>query len=115
MSDKRRCHRLHIELPATFKASEKDDQISIGTTVDISALGVCLVTREALKIGQELAVQLILPGGDKTRIRVKVVWVKEKEYYDSGKEYLTGIKILEPMQADEARFIKYFVKEFLTA
>ena len=113
MSDKRRCHRLHIELPATFKISEKDEEISLGTTLDVSALGLCLLTKEVLKVGQELALQLILPRGEKIRLQVKVVWVKETDFYGIEDEFMAGIKILEPFRADEVKFIKFFVKELL--
>lgn len=114
MSETRRSYRLPIEIPATFKVKEGQKHISIGTTLNVSALGICLKTKEKLDNGQHLDIKLKLPTGEDIVIHTVVVWVKEMDFY-AAKDYSVGVKISDVMYADEAKFIKYYVKQFLQA
>lgn len=109
--DKRRSHRVKVELPVSFKASIHQRHVSIGTTMDISATGICLKTREKLDEGQLLEIQLKLPTDETLVIRTKVVWVREMDYGLSP-DFLAGIKIVDQMNDDEAKFIRYYVRLF---
>jgi len=108
--DKRRAHRLRIELPATFTIAEAKYPVLLGTTIDISAVGICLKTRAKLDVGQELAIHLRLPDEEKILIHTEVVWVKELESF-MDREYSIGIKIIDALKTDESKFVKYYVSQ----
>ena len=110
MEDRRRVHRIDFELPLTFKVGDPQQNLSIATTVNISAVGLCFVTKEELQKGQQLPIQIQLPNQGKVVISTKVVWVKEKGIL-RDKEYAIGVEIIEPMKKEEAKFIKFFAKE----
>ena len=52
MVDKRRCHRLNIELPAILTI-EGEKCGNVATIIDVSAKGVRLLTNEQLVRGQK--------------------------------------------------------------
>jgi hypothetical protein len=106
MQDKRRCHRFKVELPAWFKADPLDDTYSMSTTIDISALGISLVVKSPLEIGQEFLIQVKMPSEEILLVKTQVVWVKE-DFRTAIREYHVGLKIVEPINHDEAKFVKY--------
>ena len=114
MQDKRRCHRLAIELSATFLLSDKPNQVDFATTMDMSATGIRLLTKEKVKKQQKLVITVKLPEEGPIVIHAEVVWVKEVPVY-SHTEYQVGIQIDDSMPADEAKFVRYYahkLKEF---
>ncbi len=114
MSETRRSVRLPIEIPATFKLYQFQQHISIGTTINISALGICLKTKEKLDPGQKLYIKLKLPSGEDANIQTVVMWRKEMDF-SAATDYSIGIKIVDELKPDEQKFIKYYVAEFLKA
>lgn len=110
MQEKRRCHRIGIELPASYQASQAFRSISIATTLDISATGLCLLTREPLLVGQEIALQITLPVEGRIIVNVRVIWVKEI-YTAMTTEFQIGLQIIEPMRADERAFVRFYAKQ----
>jgi len=111
-NDKRRCHRLKVELPASFKASDEHKNLSIASTIDVSAIGICLISKEKLAVGQELPLHVTLPDDRRLTLNVKVIWVKEEIVSDIN-EYKMGIKINDGMKADEKKFVKFVAKEMI--
>ena len=114
MSDKRRCHRLKVELPVCFPSPLNNEEMVLAATMDISATGICLVTKEPLDVGQELAIQVELPTGEKPVIHVHVIRVEEMiEMVALGgfKEYKIGFKITGPVEEDESVFVKYYAEK----
>ncbi len=114
MKDKRRCHRLNVELPVTFLAPGKEQELVLAATMDISATGICLVTKEPLDIGQELVIRVELPTGEKPQIHVNVIRVEEMiQMAELGgfKEYKIGLLITGPVEADESVFVKYYAEK----
>ena len=110
--DKRRAHRLKIELPAFFKITKTQPHISIGTTIDISATGICLKTREHLSAGQELTIQLKLPDGEKISLNAKVVWVKGMDY-SMYSDQSVGIQLTGPIGDNEKKFVRYYAQQLI--
>ncbi|MFA5259960.1 MAG: PilZ domain-containing protein [Candidatus Omnitrophota bacterium] len=114
MSDKRRCHRLKVELPVSFPSPQNKEEMVLAATMDISATGICLVTKEPLEIGQELAIQVELPTGQRPVIHVNVIRVEEMiEMVSMGgyKEYKIGFKITGPVEEDESIFVRYYAEK----
>lgn len=114
MNDKRRSYRLSVELPLSFIAKENQRHISIGTTLDVSAIGICLTTKDSLAIDQELSVRTKLPNGESIKLRIKVIWVKDTTTFKQ-KEYKVGVKIVDTGNPDESKFIKYYASVFLSS
>ena len=113
-NENRRSHRIKIELPASFKASKVQSHSSVATILDISATGICITTRDPLVFGQELAIQVRLPTDEKLSVKAKVVWVKEHIILND-REYTIGIKLMEPMNEDEAKFVRFYVGKLFEA
>ena len=112
MSDKRRCHRLDVELHASLEFDSRKKGQKNAATIDLSGLGLRISTKEKLKIGQVLPINIQLSGAETAAIKVKVVWIKENTAL-SGPEYSVGLKIVDSMECDEQRFIKYFAQELI--
>lgn len=111
MQEKRRCLRFSIELPAHYKKSKGKD-FSHAITLDISATGICFVSGEELHPGQELLMRLKLPPKETIMINTKVIWVRG--LFGSGaQEHRVGVKIIEPIRFDEAKFVKFCAKIML--
>ena len=110
--EQRRTQRLKIEIPATFKITNQQEHVSIGTTLNISATGLCLQTKERLTPGQDLAISLNLPSYEKVTMNVRVIWVQETDFSLTS-DYLIGIKITESLKSEEVKFIKYYVSQLL--
>ena len=113
MIEKRRYHRFSVQLPCSFKSPNSVSSIATATTLDISALGLCFTSKEELKMGQALPLEITLPDNERIMIYVEVVWVKESDVLTYS-EYTTGVKILEPMRGDEPKFIKFYAAKLLT-
>lgn len=110
--ENRRAHRLRIEIPATFKISKSQEHISIATTVDVSALGLCLQTKETLRAGQELTLTLKLSSAEKVNLNAVVVWFRTADF-SLGGEYTAGIKLTESPKEEEVKFIKFYVSKLM--
>ncbi|MFH1360233.1 MAG: PilZ domain-containing protein [Candidatus Omnitrophota bacterium] len=112
MQDRRRCHRLNIELPASYQAQGNQGSLTVASTLDLSATGICLRSRDKLHQGQKLPVQVTLPAGEKILIHVEVIWVQEI-YEASPTEFKIGLKIDEPLKADESKFVRFYASQLL--
>ena len=111
--DKRRCVRLNIELPASFKVHKSQEHISHASSLDVSALGLRLLTREPLEKGQIFPIRIILPDQQRLTLTVEVVWAKREEA-SITEDYLAGVRIVTGKQPeDETKYVKFFAKEFL--
>lgn len=106
MLDKRRCHRLSIELPATFTIQEETD-VAIATTIDVSAKGIRMLTKEEVRRGQKLVIHVKLPEDGDITMHAEIVWVKRSD----EAEYQAGIKIDDSMPADEQKFVRFYAKQ----
>jgi hypothetical protein len=112
MDDRRRSYRLNLELPATFKLTESQRHLSLATTLDVSALGMCITSKEKISRGEKIRLKVKLPNNETVELKTLVVWVKQEDVYKDGL-YTIGIKIMEPMSDDEAKFVKYYAGKFL--
>ena len=113
-SDKRRCHRLNIELPASLKLSGGKKDLTIATVLDISGLGLRITTREKIVLGQEIPIQVSIGPNQSVTIKTKVAWVKEVDVMSSI-EYAAGLKIIDTMDCDESQFLKFFSEKLIKA
>ena len=104
-NDKRRCLRFRIELPAWYTRPHRQDE-GAAVTLDISATGACFISPDPLDVGRVLVMRIKLPHNEIVRIKVKVIWVKA--LFGSGAdEYRIGVRIIEPVAFDEAKFVRF--------
>lgn len=111
LKDQRRCLRFSIELAAVYKKPGEDD-FSNAVTLDISATGICFVSDEELEPGLELMMKIQLPPNETVVLKTQVIWVKS--LFGSGAhEFRVGVKIMEPIQFDESKFVKFCARMML--
>ena len=105
--EQRRCHRLSIELLVSF---ESMGAVHIAKTNDISATGLCILTRENLKIGKILPIRLTLPQGQKISLQVKIIWINEIPL-GSISEYKVGLQIISSNRSEEEKFVQFYAQQ----
>ena len=113
MEEKRRVLRFKLEVPAWFKNTKyKNKDLSIASTMNVSATGIALITREALEVGQQVLMQVKLPPDERVIVRAEVVWVRDitRTFIP---EYQVGLRLVEPMQYEESKFVKFCAKKML--
>ncbi len=113
MDEKRRCFRFKLEVPAWFKNTRyQQKDLSIASTVNVSATGIALTTREPLEVGQQILMQVKLPPDERVIVRAEVVWVKDitRTFIP---EYQVGLRLVEPMQYEEGKFVKFCAQKML--
>ncbi|MDP8265921.1 MAG: PilZ domain-containing protein [Candidatus Aceula meridiana] len=110
--DKRRCHRLNLDLPASLSLSGGKEDLTLVTVMDVSGLGLRITTKEKIVLGQEISLQVSISPDQSITVKTKVAWVKEMEIMSST-EYAAGLKIIDTMDCDEAQFLKFFSEKFI--
>jgi hypothetical protein len=83
---------------------------ALTVTLDISATGLRLHSRHPLPLGRQVPLRLRLPNDERIEIQVIVIWVKEA-YAFHVKEYQIGVRIVDHLTENEAKFIKCYAKE----
>lgn len=109
--DKRRAHRLSIQLPARFKGSDEQINYSDAFVMNINAKGLCFAVRQEFEVGQEIEFQIELSPDEKVVIQTKVIWVRETAM---AGEYMTGVQIIDALQPDAAKFVRFYAKKLLS-
>lgn len=110
MQEKRRYHRLRVEIPITYTVPPRGLTPRETATLDISGTGVAFVTGEELKERQELLMYLLLPEQDKIEVHAKVV--RSEVVKDAGRsQYRIGVRIVDPIKFDEKKFIKFYAQK----
>lgn len=102
MNEKRRYHRMKIEIPMSFWVPPDEKNVST-STLDIGGTGVSFVTPEEVKARQELLMYLFLPEEGKTEIHAKVVRVEK-----AGTQNKVAVRIIDPIKFDEKKFISFY-------
>ena len=101
-NEKRRYHRMKMEIPMSFRIPP-DEKIHSTTTLDISGTGVSFVTDDQLQEKQELLIYLLLPEEGKTEIHAKVIR-SEKE----GERNRVAVRLTDTIKFDEKKFVDFY-------
>ncbi len=107
MQDKRDSKRLDIHLTAIFRAPDVDDGICFASTVDLSASGLCLLTKVKLNQGQKWPFELVLPTDERILLKTEIVWIEEWDVLVST-EYKAGVKLTDAITPTIARYAKFY-------
>jgi len=105
MKERRRCYRLQMELPVSFRASKYQRHISLGLTQNISATGLCFLTTQGVEVGQELKLDIQIPPEQKLTLTTEVVWVRETGYI--SRDYYIGVRLKEPVDEDAHQYVRF--------
>lgn len=100
---------MKLDIPVTIKGGLLHGKESTAAVLDVSALGLCLVTDKELRPGQKISVRVQFPTGQTATVQCEVVWVHER-----NKVYKIGIRLVDKLQDEAKKFIMYFVSEFIT-
>ncbi len=110
MDEKRRTHRLNIQLPARYRVAHPDMEFTDAVILNINVKGVCLIIDEELKLGTEVEIQVDLPDQSPLILTAHVIWVKASE---NQNEYATGVQVLDTMSEDASKFVRFYAAKLL--
>jgi len=108
LKDRRKYPRFELNLDAKYKILDYEQVFQFTRTRNISAEGVCFESREILKSGIYVQLEVDLKDTNPPVSMVaEIRWVTEaKDTKD--KKYINGVKIISMPGSDEARFLKYY-------
>ena len=90
--EKRAFPRFPVNIPLNY-TENNSQKTGSAQTHDISALGLCIITREKLAAGQRLDICLwMTDNGEQINRRGKVIWSDSFDYY----KYKSGVQLEEP-------------------
>jgi hypothetical protein len=98
----------------SFAAPEDKEHVVLAATLDISATGIGLLTKEPLKAGQELTLRVDLPTGETPTVGAEVIRVEKMQQLGQLggiNEYKIGLKLSGPVHPDESVFVKYYAEK----
>jgi len=119
--EKRMVHRLEMNLPVVYKISDVQG-LPVASTLNVSAIGICLLSKQGFKVGQELVIQMTLPPEEEAKAEdvefaAEVIWIEEnyveKKDGSVSREYKAGLKLLGGKKSHQKKFVQFFAKQFL--
>lgn len=106
--ERRLSQRSPIELAASFGMGEDPRPEREGRISNISDGGFCFISRNKLKVGDEVQLAVDLDVREQAIISVEVVWVQKAE---DAKSYRIGVRLLESEGPDFERFMEFYRKQ----
>lgn len=107
MREKRRFIRFEIALKVAYIVQEEPKIEKFGTTRDISAQGMQLVTSDKIKPGDRLDIKIFLPESlNPAHIRGVAVWSKEPDAARSD-SYSSGIDFEKIEEDNKNTFLSF--------
>lgn len=109
--ERRRFPRIEAELLVRYKVLKTSDQKQEATTKNLSAGGICLVSRERFKPGTVLALDIQFPKSDKPLLAGgKVIWSDKSRLGPSPaghQRFDNGVEFVEISAGDRQRIIEH--------
>lgn len=104
----RRRYPRHYAVVADYKLADSDS-VKVGQVKNISAVGICLILYDNVKIGTGLELEIYLPSTVSSILaKGRVVWVKEYKIISELKpRFDAGIEFLEIQEADRHKISQY--------
>jgi len=118
MQDKRKYPRFDVAAKISFEKVRTigdDTGTKEAFVKNISAEGFCFSSKEELKSGDILEVQIAEKDieGSPICIKGQVVWSDKDSEAKDCQPFLTGVKVLGVRKTDEARFIMLYCERML--
>ena len=109
MQEKRKYKRKKITIDVDYDIS-KDQKWFDSTSLDISAGGMCLVSREPLQVDSSVKLKFIIPDSDKPLfVTGVVIWNEKFLKKNNNTSYYNGIKFTR-IDAEDRAFINKYVE-----
>jgi c-di-GMP-binding flagellar brake protein YcgR len=106
--DRRKYPRFELNLDAKYKILDYEQVFQFTRTRNISAEGVCFESRETLKPGIYVQLEVdIKDTNSPVSMVAEIKWIAEANDA-KDKKCINGVKIISMPAADEARFLKYY-------
>lgn len=106
--ERRKYPRIELQLDAKYKILDYEQAFQFARTRDLSAEGVCFESKEPLKPGIFVQLEVDLKDDNPpVSIIAEIRWVGDIKS-DKEKKYINGVKIISMPAKDEARFLKYY-------
>jgi len=111
MEDKRRSHRLDIQLSARISSTDPASTLTGEALVlNVNAKGMCFIVDQELSSGQLVKLEVDLTDEENLKVTAKVVWVKPS---DSEREYAIGVQVVDSTSGDEAKFVRFYANKLI--
>ncbi|MCQ9208342.1 MAG: PilZ domain-containing protein [Omnitrophica bacterium] len=108
--ERRKFPRITLELIVRYKVLKIPEQQIDAQTKNISAGGVCLVAREQMQTGTEVALEIKFPGSNKPIVATgRVAWSRESTLGLSPaghQRFDNGVEFMEISDDDRDRIIE---------
>lgn len=106
--ERRKYPRIELNMDAKYKILDYEQAFQFTKTRDLSAEGVCFESKESLKPGVFVQLEVDLKDANPPVSMVaEIKWVGDVKS-DKDKKYINGFKIISMPAKDEARFLKYY-------
>lgn len=111
-NERRKYPRLNVAVDIQYRLQPSAPAYGTGATSNISAVGICLILYEEVKVGSVLELNFNLPDGQPIiKTQGKVVWVKPFDVAgDQKKRFDAGIAFLDLSETDKKRINNYVFK-----
>lgn len=110
--ERRNWPRVNINLTGRYRVMSGQELFYQTTVVNLSAQGVCFLTKQPLEPFTEVELQLNMNGHEKITVTARVMWVSESK---ERNEFMAGVKIVESGKKDEEKFIRFYCRQILIA
>jgi len=113
INERRRFVRLGDNLKVNFQTQDKTKPGQLAQKVaaivkNISVEGMCFTSEKELTPGEEINLEVFLPGDNMPlRIDGEVIWNNKAETNDERAEFETGVKLFTLEKSDEGKFMSY--------
>ena len=107
MREKRRFIRFDIALKVAYIVQRDPKTEKLGTTKDVSAAGMQLLTGDKLELGDKVDLKIFVPDAlNPAHLKGIVVWVKDLEHARTH-SYSTGIDFGKIEEDNKNTFLKF--------
>ena len=107
MREKRRFIRFNIALKVTYIVQKEQKIERIGTTRDVSAQGMQLLTSDKLGIGDKIDFKIFVPDAlNPSHMKGTIVWSRELEHPKSH-SYSAGIDFVKIEEDNKNTFLRF--------
>lgn len=113
VNERRRFIRLGDNLKVNFQTQDKTKPGQLAQKVaaivkNISVEGMCFTSEKSLTPGEEISLEVFLPGDTMPlRINGQVIWNNEASADNERPEFEAGAKLFTLEKSDEGKFMSY--------
>ena len=109
MEERRTYRRFKISIPVQYKFAAFQDNMTRGSTLDVSASGLRLRVKDKPSANEEVHLLINLPpNGKPILLAAKAVWSQATDWED----YQIGLKLADTKSEDGKAFMDFYSQQF---